>query len=119
MSDEQDIFSTTAADLDHAERELMRARIAKRLVTCPRTGCLVWVGASVHDPGHPDNRYGVLSRRGKRWAVRRLWWELSGLGELGDDTVGSTCGNSLCCSPDHMVRVERRKTPRRTDAEAS
>lgn len=75
-----------------------------------RPGCWTWTGGLAYAPSQRDRPYGVLCVGGRRWAVRRLVYLLWGLKPaLGRRTVGTTCGNSLCVNPAHLVRLDKRK----------
>ena len=73
--------------------------------------CWVWTGA------RSPAGYGIISWRGARVNVHRLAWFLAKApeameGEVADSPllrsnngvfVAHTCGNKLCCNPNHMV----------------
>ena len=101
-------------------RDALWRRIMERVEIDPQTGCWNWTGpTSGRDkPGCRKARgrgYGRLSLGGKTVAVHRAVYELVH-GPLGGWTVDHTCGNRLCCNPDHLEAVTHKQNCKRRDA---
>jgi hypothetical protein len=73
-------------------------------------GCWVWLGPRAYGPRQKRSPYGYLQVGARRIQVRRLTYVLWGRRPpLRDYVLDSTCGNSLCVNPAHLVRSRRRK----------
>ena len=89
-------------------------RIFRRVYRPLASGCWIWTGATV---GNERRRYGIISYQGRAVNVRRLVYTLTRSRStrplLEDYEIDSTCLNSLCINPDHLVRSRRRKGGRK------
>ena len=82
----------------------LRRRILKHIRKV-RSGCWLWTGACSYGRYPHDTPYGYLRVDRKHIQVRRLVYVLFGnQPPLRQYRVESTCGNSLCVNPDHLVR---------------
>ena len=93
------MVSLCTADTANLRRSIL-GRIRKT-----RSGCWIWTGACSYGRYPHDTPYGYLRVNRKHIQVRRLVYVLFGnQPPLRQYRVESTCGNSLCVNPEHLVR---------------
>lgn len=90
------------------EAELLAQRLMSR-VEKRDDGCWVWTGATCYVG--KGSKYGFMVIKYVRHNVRRLAYLVFGnKPALGRHTVDSSCKNSLCINPSHLVRSSRLKS---------
>lgn len=87
---------------------------ATLMANCVEEGdCLMWQGRTTNH-GVPVCRF-----RGQHCGVRRALWQLLGRRPLrAGEVVTTTCGNPLCCQPDHMRATTQGELMRRRNRDA-
>lgn len=83
--------------------------ILSNVWTDPATGCWHWTGPTVSG-GNGERRGYILTRSGRVSSRRAAYVAFGCRPALNDHCVQSTCGEPLCCCPDHLVRGLRRKS---------
>lgn len=65
--------------------------------------CWVWTGAT-------NGKYGIMRRRGKRYTAHRFAFMIYNKGvNIKKRKIGQTCGEPLCCNPEHLHIVGQSK----------
>ncbi len=89
----------------------IKKRILRHVRKDAASDCWLWVGAKTNAPKQPDKPYGYMAIHGKRHTVRRLVYTVyCRKPDLGNKMVLSTCHNSLCVNPEHLIRGDRQKS---------
>lgn len=97
-------------------------RILRNTEEAPN-GCWIWKGSTAYTVrrGKKGKPYGIIYLRRKdspgwldkpqSFAVRRVIFRLYNSDViLGELVIESTCGNTLCLHPDHLVHILKRKS---------
>jgi len=72
----------------------------------PQEGCWEWIGQT-RDGG----KNGIVRVDGRRLPVHRVAWEKTNGSIPEGHIVKMSCGNGLCCRPDHMYISQRISKP--------